>query len=148
MSLASTLAQTFETKNEKLAELRIIVDACPLAMFISDDQGNCLYVNQAYQALAGRGWQDALGDRWKQSIHPDDVEEVTERWDASVAHRETFDLAYRYLLPTGDIIPVHCHAVKLPSGGFVGYVNAADGINCAFSCAAKTAYRKLLASRK
>jgi PAS domain S-box-containing protein len=139
MSVAQTLARTLEAKNGKLDELRIIVDACPLATFITDDQGECVYVNQAYQSLVGRNYQEILGDRWKQIVHSEDIFEVTRYWDESVSNENTYDHHYRIVLPNGRTIPVHCRAVRLPSGGYVGYVNATDGTNCRFSCEAKEA---------
>jgi PAS domain S-box-containing protein len=139
-SLATTLAQTLERKNNKLTELRVIVEACPLATFITDSQGECVYVNQAYQGLVGRSYQDALGDRWKRFVHPDDVDEVWQMWCESISRHEAFDHRYRYVRPDSTIIPVHCRAVRLPSGNYVGYSNATNGFNCAFECDARGAY--------
>lgn len=139
-SLASTLAQAFERKNNKLTELRVIVEACPLATFITDATGQCVYVNQAYQSLVGRSYHDALGDRWKRFVHPDDIDDVCQFWRDAIAKHETFDHRYRYVRPSGEVIPIHCRAVRLPSGNYVGYSNATNGFNCAFECDARSAY--------
>jgi two-component system NtrC family sensor kinase len=148
MSLAHTLARTFEEKNGKLDELRAIVDACPMATFITDEQGGCVYVNQAYQTLVGRNYQELLGDGWKQILHHKDLFEVTRYWDESVSNEDSYDQHYRIVLPTGRIIPVHCRAVRLPSGSYVGYVNATDGTNCRFACEAKQALEALRRDRE
>lgn len=132
-SLASTLAHTFESKNGKLKELHVIVEACPLATFITDARGYCVYVNKAYQDLVGRDYHDALGDGWKRFVHPEDIDDVCRVWSESINNRETFDHRYRYVRPDGEIIPIHCLATRLPSGNYVGYSNATNGASCSFA---------------
>lgn len=141
-NLAEKLARSFTEKNSQLRELRIIVEACPLATFITNDQGDCIFVNTAYQELVGRSYQELNGDGWKVIIHPDDLPEVAAFWAASLDNEIEFDHQCRYVRPDGDVVPVHCKAVKLPSGGYVGYVNAMDGSNCKFICAARAAYER------
>lgn len=135
--IALKLATAFADKNSKLAELQIVFQACPVAAFITNDKGDCLFVNNAYQELVGRNFKDIIGDGWKVIIHPEDIEEVSKFWGRALTNEASFDHQYRYVHPTGRIVPVHCHAVKLPSDGYVGYVNAIDGSNCKFICAMK-----------
>lgn len=139
-TLAIKLAESFAEKNSKLAELRIIVEACPLATFISNAQGDCIYVNQAYQELVGRPYRACLEMRWKVCIHPDDLPAALQHWSRCVESSEVYDYEYRIVRPGGETIPVHVRAQPLPSGGFVGYINATNGTNCKFICAARTAH--------
>jgi PAS domain S-box-containing protein len=139
-SLATTLAHTFEAKNSKLKELHVIVEACPLATFITDARGSCVYVNQAYQELVCRDYHDALGDGWKRFVHRDDIDEVSRIWSESITNRETFDHRYRYVRPDGEIVPIHCRAARLPSGNYVGYSNPTNGVNCTLACDTKAIY--------
>lgn len=138
-NLAVKLAESFAEKNCKLAELRVIVEACPLATFISDALGDCLYVNQAYQDLIGRPYRACLGMRWKAFIHPEDLDGALQSWLRCVETSEVYDHEYRIVRPGGETIPVHVRAQPLPTGGFVGYINATNGTNCKFICAAKRA---------
>jgi PAS domain S-box-containing protein len=138
-NLAIKLAESFAEKNSKLAELRVVVEACPLATFISNSEGDCLYVNQAYQELVGRPYRACLNMRWKAFVHPDDLENASHEWLRAVETSDVYDHEYRIVRPGGETIPVHVRAQPLPSGGFVGYINATNGVNCKFICAAKTA---------
>lgn len=144
-NLAIQLAESFAEKNSKLAELRVVVEACPLATFISNKMGDCLYVNRAYQDLVGRPYRACLETRWKAFIFPDDLDGALSAWLRCVETSEPYDYQYRVVRPGGTLIPVHVRAVPLPSGGFVGYINATDGANCRFICAAKTARHEELA---
>lgn len=145
-NLAVQLAESFAEKNSKLAELRVIVEACPLATFISNRDGECLYVNQAYQDLVGRPYRACLDMRWKSFIYPDDLSGAVAAWTNCVESSVVYDYEYRIVRPGGEMIPVHVHAVPLPSGGFVGYINATNGTNCKFICAAKHAHAQNLAA--
>jgi PAS domain S-box-containing protein len=136
-NLAIALAESFAEKNSKLAELRVIVDACPLATFISNASGNCVYVNQAYQDLVGRPYRACLEMHWKSFIHPEDLGGALRAWVQSVKTADVYDYEYRIVRPGGETIPVHVRAQPLPSGGFVGYINATNGTHCPFVCAAR-----------
>jgi PAS domain S-box-containing protein len=136
-NLAIQLAESFAEKNSKLAELRVVVEACPLATFVSNSQGECLYVNRAYQDLVGRPYRACLGTRWRAFIFPEDLDAAIQAWNNSVLTEQPYDHQYRIVRPGGTMIPVHVLAVPLPSGGFVGYINATDGTNCRFICAAR-----------
>jgi PAS domain S-box-containing protein len=144
-SFATKLAESLVSKNEELEKLRIIVDACPVATFISAMDGLCIYVNKSYQELVGRSYDDILGDGWHWLIHTDDRDEVTHKWNAAVNFADSYDQEYRVWRPDGTVIPVHCRAVKLPTGNYVGYINATDGRNCKFVCAAKITRQNLAA---
>jgi PAS domain S-box-containing protein len=138
-NLAFKLAESFAEKNSKLAELRVVVDACPLATFIADADGVCLYVNAAYQELVGRPYRACLGMRWKNFVHEGDLNGAVDAWHQSVDTSEVYDYEYRIVRPSGEVVPVHVRAQPLPSGGFVGYINATNPSNCKFICAAKAA---------
>jgi acetyl esterase/lipase len=77
--------------------------------------------------------------RWKGFIHPDDLDAALQTWLRCVETEEPYDYQYRVVRPGGQLIPVHVQAVPLPSGGFVGYMNATNGANCRFICAARQA---------
>jgi PAS domain S-box-containing protein len=136
-NLAIQLAESFAEKNSKLAEMRVVIEACPLATFVSNANGECVYVNRAYQDLVARPYRACLEMRWKAFIHPDDLEAAIQDWQRCVDISEVYSHEYRIVRPGGETIPVHVQAVPLPSGGFVGYINATDGAHCPFICNAK-----------
>lgn len=135
--IALKLAGVLADKNDRLKELRLIVDACPLAMFITDEHGTCVYINVAYQKLIDRAEDQIVGEGWKQAIHPEDRPVIDDFWKNKAVESTSFARSYRYVRPDGEIVPVFCNAVKLPSLGYVGYVNATDSVHCTFKCAIK-----------
>jgi PAS domain S-box-containing protein len=100
-NLAIALAESFAEKNSKLAELRVIVEACPLATFISDSNGRCVYVNQAYQELIGRPYRACLDMHWKSFIHLDDLGDALRAWARAVKTSGVYDYEYRIVRPGG-----------------------------------------------
>jgi PAS domain-containing protein len=94
-NLAIKLAESFTEKNSKLAELRVIVEACPVATFISNQQGECLYVNRAYQDLVGRPYRACLETRWKAFVYPDDLDAALAAWLRCVETEQPYDYQYR-----------------------------------------------------
>lgn len=145
-NLALKLAQAFADKNDKLEELKIIVDVCPVATFVTDIRGKFLYVNDAYKLLVGRPSEEIIGDGWKLTVHPDDVEPIFDLWRRSVSASSIFEHDYRCVTKKGAIIPVHCHAAKLPGNGYVGYISAIDGLECAVCRLQKREAREMIAA--
>jgi PAS domain S-box-containing protein len=145
-NFALELAESLVVRNSKLNELRVIVEACPLATFISDENGSCVYVNKAYQELVGRSYHECLEDQWKALINPAELDAVDAHWRYCVSAEKVYDYDYRIVRPGGELVPVHVHAQPLPSGGFVGYINATNGANCRFICAARASTRNDLAA--
>ncbi len=145
-NLALRLAQAFSDKNDKLEELKIVVDICPVATFITDVYGEFLYVNNAYKMLVGRSSAEVLGDGWKMSVHPDDIDSISSLWQRSVNTSSIFEHDYRCVDKDGTVIPVHCHAAKLPANGYVGYISAIEGSDCVLCRVSKRVARETVAA--
>jgi PAS domain-containing protein len=58
------------------ARFRAMSDAAPLGIFVSDEQGGCVYTNAAYQKISGLTFEQALGTGWSMAIHPEDRQRV------------------------------------------------------------------------
>ncbi|HVR37820.1 MAG TPA: PAS domain S-box protein [Thermoanaerobaculia bacterium] len=110
---------------------RTLSDSSPVAIFRTDVDGFCSYVNERWQQLTGRSFDECLGEGWVRSIHPDDRVETFARWIAAVndAHRE-FDMVYRVVRPNGEIRIAHARAARVhsPDGELVGWVGTVDDI--------------------
>ena len=51
---------------------RAMCDASPLGIFLTDESGDCLYLNPAGQRIVGRSHEETLGQGWMNTLHPDD----------------------------------------------------------------------------
>ncbi|ACK70451.1 multi-sensor signal transduction histidine kinase [Gloeothece citriformis PCC 7424] len=88
-----------------------LAQASPVGIFRTDIQGNCIYVNQRWQAIAGLTWQKALGKGWSQAIHPQDQNRVLEQWEQALETNSPFQAEYRFQRPDGIVTWVYGQAV-------------------------------------
>src|SRR5262249_30463660 len=87
--------------------LRLIIDTTPALIHSARPDGYLDYFNQRWVEYLGVLLEDIEGWKWTASIHPDDVEEIVQRWHASLASGEPFlhearvrraDGEYRWML--------------------------------------------------
>ncbi len=121
---------------------RALAAAAPVGIFETDAQGRCTYTNERWCELAGVDPEAPLGDGWRRSIHPDDLERLTESWvEASRKGRE-FELEHRYLRPDGKTVWVagRAIAVRADDGGISGFVGTVSDITELKAAQAKLAH--------
>ncbi len=113
-SRAQALATT-QTKEilEKNRIWKLLTEVSPVAIFITDKNGHCNYVNPMWGKLTGNPLSDALGDGWTRSIHPEDYKSVIKNWNSFLAGG-LFDCHYRFLCPDNSVVNVWAKAVPLP----------------------------------
>jgi PAS domain S-box-containing protein len=54
-------------------QIRVMSQAMPVAVSITDPEGSVLWVNAYWTRFTGRSLEESLGDGWRASIHPDDL---------------------------------------------------------------------------
>ncbi|WP_416667160.1 PAS domain S-box protein [Egbenema bharatensis] len=102
-----------------------LAQTSPVGIFRCDLEGNCLYVNQRWSEITGISYQQALGNGWEASVHPDDYERVQFEGKQAAAQGTSFRSEFRFQRPDGTIRWVFGQAV-LETGiydepiGFVG----------------------------
>jgi PAS domain S-box-containing protein len=104
--------------------LRALTGHTPVGIFVSNDSGACIYVNDRWCDLSGLTREQALGDGWVAALHPDDADRVRGEW-AQAADSERDSIAeFRFLRPDGDIrwIQGFAAARRDPFGNVVGWV--------------------------
>jgi PAS domain S-box-containing protein len=94
-------------QDSDLVSLQKLVDSFPGFIFTNRPDGYLDYCNQRMLEYLGVPFEALEGWRWGAVVHPDDVAEVTARWQASLASGEPFecearvrraDGAYRWML--------------------------------------------------
>jgi len=65
-------------------ELRVLLDAIPQLVWTWRPDGFVDYTNQRLRAYTGMTTEQAQGDGWLQSIHPDDQPRIQARWQSAV----------------------------------------------------------------
>ena len=104
-----------------------LVGSAPVGIYAIDREGSCIFVNAKWQELAGRTEEEALGDGWKEALHPDDAANVLRAWEAFTNGTSTFAAEFRLLRPGGSRVWVAGQAVALrgddgETRGFLGTI--------------------------
>ncbi|MEP6338482.1 diguanylate cyclase, partial [Parasphingorhabdus sp.] len=111
-------------KPEDDQKFQTLADMSPAGIFLTDSNGDCIYVNQSWLNLSGLQWEQAIGPGWADAIHPDDREQVWAEWDLAVTHERMFKMDFRFQQPSGKTIwiAVLCSPYRDQNGEIAGYV--------------------------
>jgi PAS domain S-box-containing protein len=95
--------KTYEELKADGKLFRTLSKVVPVGIFRTNPVGECLYVNERWQKIAGLSEVEALGSGWTQAIHPDDRAQVSLEWSRCTEHSIPFSLEYRFQHPDGVI---------------------------------------------
>jgi PAS domain S-box-containing protein len=127
---AAERARTDERVRDSEARFRELADTTPALMWMTDAEGSVTYVNQGWLRFTGRTLEEELGATWAVGAHPDDLEEVLERWHDATSRREEFRVEYRLVRRDGSERWVLAEGLpRYDAGEFVGYVGTATDIH-------------------
>ena len=99
-------------------QLRMVMEASPLGMFVSDAKGNCTFTNRAWQRIADMTLEQSLGTGWQQVVHPDDRQRVAAEWSVGIASDQPQVSEHRYRRMDGTAVWVRGHAAPIHGGGY------------------------------
>jgi PAS domain S-box-containing protein len=117
---------TEQIRRESEERFRLIANAVPVMIWMSDANKMCSYVNTAWLEFTGRPLDAELGDGWWEVVHPEDLKnilktyiEMFNQWETFTAHYRLrrYDGEYRWITNTG--VPWFN-----PDGSFAGYVGS------------------------
>jgi PAS domain S-box-containing protein len=108
---------------ESEGKFRTLASHAPVGIFMTNSDGDCLFVNESWVAMSGMPASEAAGSGWTRALHPDDRGRVTAEWYASANARRPFALEYRFLRPDGRVTWVQGSAVasRDATGAVSGY---------------------------
>lgn len=109
---------------ESEARFRALTKHAPVGIFLTDTNGEAVFVNDKVRELSGLGIDEMRGQRWTLAIHPDDRERVAAEWQGAVTRNEPFHTEYRFQRPDGRTNWVQASAVehRNASGMLVGFI--------------------------
>jgi PAS domain S-box-containing protein len=96
----------------------------PVGIIRYDQQGRCIYVNQKYEQIVGVSQEKLWGETWFNYIHPEDQNQVLEKWSNFLYHQIPFELEYRLVSCEGKITWVYSQIVTEldQDENIIGYV--------------------------
>ncbi len=84
-----------EAVRDSEAEFRLLAEAMPQLVWITDPEGANIYFNQQWVDYTGLTLQEGLGDDWNEPFHPEDRQRAWEAWQTATATRSPYSLECR-----------------------------------------------------
>jgi PAS domain S-box-containing protein len=75
--------------------LRRAVDTTPAFIHTARPDGYLDYFNRGWLDFLGKSLEDVCGWRWTESVHPEDVTELVQKWHAALASGEPLEVESR-----------------------------------------------------
>ncbi|MBE9214153.1 PAS domain S-box protein [Plectonema cf. radiosum LEGE 06105] len=109
---------------------RLLINHVPVGIFQTDNQGKCLFVNPRWLEITGISSEEAMGEGWAKTLHPEDKEEVFCQWYDAAAQGREFAMEYRFCTPSGKVTWVFGNAVAIYNqmGEIRGYLGTLTDI--------------------
>ena len=96
---------------------RALVEQLPAIVYVesNDLDPESIYISPNIQDILGVPADQYFNDRrlWRDTIHAEDVDRVTELWERAYKHAEPFLCDYRYIRPDGSIVWVRDSSVPI-----------------------------------
>ncbi|MBI4984701.1 MAG: PAS domain S-box protein, partial [Rhodocyclales bacterium] len=123
--LEAKIRERVSQLRESEERFRMLATHAPVGIYQIDAVGNCLFVNRRWSEIAGLSPEEATGQGWTRTLHPDDRNAVTALWQNAATTGSEWFMDYRYVRPDGKLVWVHGNAVPLRNGkgevtGFLG----------------------------
>lgn len=125
-------------------EFRLIADSAPVPMWVTGLDRRRTFVNKAYVAFVGGGYEHARTLDWRAIIHPDDVDRIVAESIAGEASLNSFTLEGRFR--GGDGEWHHLQSISQPrwdgDGRHIGFIGVAHDVTEARIAAAEAGERE------
>ncbi|PJJ84357.1 PAS domain S-box protein [Mucilaginibacter auburnensis] len=110
--------------------LQNITRAAPIALWMSDEQGNINYVNQTWLDWTGHTFNQSCGISWLDALAPDDRDKTYNKFIADLTERRPFEATFKVINTNGN--QRWCFASGNPQyrsdGSFAGYISACTDV--------------------
>jgi PAS domain S-box-containing protein len=122
--------QAEEAVRQSEERFRILTMQAPVGIFMTDEDGNCLFVNEGWCKMARMGAEEAQGQGWLGAIHTEDRQRVFHEWHHATQDGRPFASEYRFHSPEGKVIWLFGTAVALrnDAGQVTGYLGTVTDI--------------------
>ncbi len=119
-----------EAARESEDRFRVMADACPTIMWVTNTDGGKEFVNRTYREFFGTTLEQVDGDKWQVLLHPDDAPEYLGALDRAVAERKPFRAETRVRRADGEwrLLGSYAERRLSPSGEFLGLVGLSADI--------------------
>jgi len=113
---------------ESEERFRLISETIHFGVFEIDGQGSCQYTNTSYQEIFGLSLVESLTRDWREFLHADDRETVSQKWEHAIEEMDTFSMNCRIVRPDGRLRWVHVHSEPVFSDAGGRYTGTMEDI--------------------
>ncbi len=116
--------------HEKLLEsekrFRQMADYAPVMIWMCDTNKYCNYCNKRWLEFTGRTFEEEVGTKWTESIHPDDIERCRKEFDLAFENKKEYNMEYRLKRFDGEYRWILDSGVPRLTeiGSFLGYIGS------------------------
>ncbi len=89
---------------------RLISETIHFGVFEIDNAGSCQYTNTSFQQIFGISLVESLTRDWREFVHDDDRQAVTQAWELALEEMETFSMDCRIVRSDAAQRWVHVHS--------------------------------------
>jgi PAS domain S-box-containing protein len=116
---------------ESEERFRILAECSPIAIFKTDAEGNCNYVNPIWEKVTGLTNGDSSGDGWTKAVYSQDFDEVLKSWKKTLHQKEQWHCEFRLLAQDGKPrwVRVLSNCIMSPSSEVIGHVATIEDIS-------------------
>ena len=110
---------------------RAMANASPVLLWMSKSDSQFIFFNETWLNFTGRPLLEELGEGWLEGIHPDDRQQVYEKYTTSFQSLQPVEMEFRLKRADGVFRWVMNRGVprNLPDGTFVGYIGSCMDIS-------------------
>jgi len=125
--LVVAMVEDITPARESEERFRLVADAAPVMIWMSDPDSLCVYVNQRWLDFTGRTMEAELGNGWLEGIHSEDRQRCADAYFQAFARREPYTIEYRLRRHDGEYRWILDSAVPRfnQDGSFAGYICSA-----------------------
>jgi PAS domain S-box-containing protein len=88
-------------------QFRTLATIAPVGIYLADPAGSCLYANPEWCHVSGMQLAEALGNGWREGLHPADREQFAKNWNRMVASKGQWGMEYRFMTRDGTVTWVY-----------------------------------------
>jgi PAS domain S-box-containing protein len=115
-----------EERRESELRFRVMTDAAPVLMWMTDTNKGLTWVNKQWLDFVGQSFEHELGDGWIDSVHPEDRARCATTYRTTFDEQREFSIEYRVRRHDGVYRWMLDHGIPRydSSGKFTGYIGS------------------------
>jgi PAS domain S-box-containing protein len=127
---AARLARQLQASEASLREseerFRIVADAAPVLIWMSDTDKLCTFFNKTWLKFTGRTLEQEIGNGWVEGVHCDDLQKCLKTYTEAFDVRKPFVMQYRLRRNDGEYRWISDDGVPRfdADGAFAGYIGS------------------------